>query len=139
VELLVHGVEALLIDVGVDLGGGNISVTQEFLDDTQIGAVFEQMGGETVAEQVRVDAPVQSGGAGAGLDDLPRPLRGQVSPMDPEEDVATGLFANEFRAFEPTGTTRVLLPLPVTRMNPASRLRFSSRAPTSSETRRPLA
>ena len=49
VELLVHGVEAALVDVGVDLGGGDVGVAEEFLDDAEVGAAAEQVGGEAVA------------------------------------------------------------------------------------------
>jgi hypothetical protein len=46
---LMHVLESLLGDVGVDLGGGDVAVAQEVLDDTQVGAAFQQMGGEAVA------------------------------------------------------------------------------------------
>ena len=36
-------------DVGVDLGGGNVGVAEEFLDGANIVAGFEQVGGEGVA------------------------------------------------------------------------------------------
>ena len=48
-ELSVHGFEALLIDVGVDLGCRNVGMAQHFLDDAQIGTVTEQMRGKTVS------------------------------------------------------------------------------------------
>src|ERR1700722_16359251 len=45
---LVHGAQALLAHVGVDLRGGQAGVPEKFLDDTQIGPTIEQVGGEGV-------------------------------------------------------------------------------------------
>ena len=59
VELSVHGFQPLLVYVCVDLGRRNIGVAQHFLDDSQIRAVAEQVGGETMAEQVRVNICLQ--------------------------------------------------------------------------------
>jgi len=39
--------------VGVDLGGGYIDVTQKLLDSPDIITIFQQMGGEAVAENMR--------------------------------------------------------------------------------------
>ena len=41
------------IDFGVGLGGGQRSVTLEFLHRAQIAAVGQQMGGEGMAQRVR--------------------------------------------------------------------------------------
>lgn len=40
VEVFVDGFETFLIDVGVDLGGGNVGVAEEFLNDPEVGAVL---------------------------------------------------------------------------------------------------
>jgi len=47
--------------VGVDLGGGEALVAEEFLDAAEVGAVVEQVGGEAVAEGVGADAGVEAG------------------------------------------------------------------------------
>jgi len=39
--------------VGVDSGGGNVSVAQKQLNGAQVGAVVKQMGGKSVAQGVR--------------------------------------------------------------------------------------
>ena len=39
-EVFVDGFESFLVDVSVDLGGGNVGVAEEFLDDAEVGAVF---------------------------------------------------------------------------------------------------
>ena len=54
-ELLVHGAEVLAVDVGVDLGGGEVGVAEHLLDRAEVGAALEQVGGEAVAERVRRD------------------------------------------------------------------------------------
>jgi len=51
-KLLVDGLEPGSIDVSVVLRGGDVSVAQEFLNDAQIGAAFEQVSGEAVPEGV---------------------------------------------------------------------------------------
>jgi hypothetical protein len=38
--------------VGVDHGGGHVAVAEELLDGADVGAVFQQVGGEGVAEGV---------------------------------------------------------------------------------------
>jgi hypothetical protein len=56
-------VEAGLVeDVGVDLGGGDILVTEQFLDGPDVVMVFQEVGGEAVPE----------GMAGGGFGDLSR-------------------------------------------------------------------
>lgn len=58
----VGAAEAFGGDVGVDLGGGELGVTEHFLDAAEVGAGVEQVGGEAVAEFVRRDSRVQPGG-----------------------------------------------------------------------------
>ena len=40
-------------DVGIDHGGGDVVVSEEFLDGADVGTTLEEVGGETVAESVR--------------------------------------------------------------------------------------
>ncbi len=51
-------------DCGVACGGIDPAVAEQFLDEPDIGAVFQQVGGETVAQGMDGDALVESGGAG---------------------------------------------------------------------------
>ena len=62
-------------DVGVYLGRGQTLVTQQFLDDAQIGPTVEQVGGETVAEGVGRDTLGQPGGH-------PQPLHTEPQAAD---------------------------------------------------------
>ena len=57
VVLLVDGLEARGVNVGVYLRGGDISVTEHLLDASQVGPAGEQLRGEAVAERVGADAP----------------------------------------------------------------------------------
>lgn len=70
------GFESLLIDVRVDLGRGNIGVTEHFLDDAQIGAIAEEMGSETVSQEMRINIFLQAGMPGMFFHDLPDAGRG---------------------------------------------------------------
>jgi hypothetical protein len=47
-----HSEWASVEDVGVDLGGADVSVAEQFLDGADIGAALEEVGGEAVAEGV---------------------------------------------------------------------------------------
>ena len=43
--------------MGIDLGRGNIGMTQQFLDASQIGTVIQEVGGEGVAQHMRRHPP----------------------------------------------------------------------------------
>ena len=47
---------AAVADVRVELRGAEIGVAEHLLDAAEIGAAFEQMRGERVAQEVRVNA-----------------------------------------------------------------------------------
>ena len=47
-------------EVSVNLGGVDVAVAQKLLHGAQIGAVDEEIGGERMAEAVRVDAPADA-------------------------------------------------------------------------------
>ena len=47
--------EALVKDMGVDLGGGNVGVPGQFLNRAEGGAVGKEMAGEGMAEHMRRD------------------------------------------------------------------------------------
>ncbi len=60
--------------MGVDLGGGEIRVTQQHLHNPQVCAVVEQMGGEGVTQGVRGELAVNPGPQGIELDAMPEGL-----------------------------------------------------------------
>mgnify|MGYP000450889125 CR=1 FL=1 len=47
--------EAFATHVGVDLGGGDVGVTEHFLDRAQVGTVVEQVSGERGAQHMGRD------------------------------------------------------------------------------------
>lgn len=69
-EFFVDGAEAVLVDVGVDLGGGDVGMAKHFLDNAKIGAVIEEVSGEAVAELVGMNLLGDASGRGALVDDL---------------------------------------------------------------------
>src|SRR6185437_15296572 len=54
-EFAVNRLEAILIDVRVDLSGGDVAVAKQFLHDAQVGSAANQMRGKAVPEGVRAD------------------------------------------------------------------------------------
>jgi len=62
VGLVVGFFEAFGGDVGVDLGGDEMSVAEEFLDAAEVSASVEHMGGVAVTEFVRCEIRIEAGG-----------------------------------------------------------------------------
>ena len=60
-----------LVHVGVDLGGGDVGVSEHLLDAAEVGAAGEEMGAETMAQGVRGDFAFHTGGDGRLSDDTP--------------------------------------------------------------------
>src|SRR5688572_18887936 len=60
VELLVNRPQAVLVHVRVDLRGGDVAVAEEFLDDAEVRAAADEVGGEAVAEGVGGDGLEQA-------------------------------------------------------------------------------
>ena len=54
VRPVINPPEPARVDVAVDLGGRERAVTEQLLHDSEIGATFEQVRGEGVAQAVRV-------------------------------------------------------------------------------------
>jgi len=53
VEFFVHRAELAVGDVGINLRRRDIAVTEKQLNRTEVGAVAQEVGGETVAQSVR--------------------------------------------------------------------------------------
>ena len=53
---MVHRAEAVTGEVGVDLRGGEISVSEELLNDPQVGTALEQVSRVRVAQRVRMQS-----------------------------------------------------------------------------------
>lgn len=84
-ELLVHLAEPAVGHMGVDLRGTDAGVTEQFLNDAQVRAMFEEMGGEAVTEHVRRDVAFDVGGRDALFDSEPEGDTGELGAALGEE------------------------------------------------------
>ena len=75
-KLTMDSLEALLIDMGIDLGRRYVRMAQHLLDDSKIRAVAEQMRCKAVTQKVRINVLVQSGPPRVLLNNLPDSRRG---------------------------------------------------------------
>ena len=83
--------------MGVDLGGLDIGVTQQFLEDADVGAVFQHVGGEAVAQGVAADLFVDAGGLGGAFHRLLEPALQDVMAHDlPGAGVGGALPGREY-------------------------------------------
>lgn len=99
-ETFVNGLEALLIHVGVDLRRGDIGVSQEFLNDTEVGPVFEKMGREGMPEKVGIDVLGDPGLFRPFLDDLANAVGREWATPNGEKDMRGGFLGDQGGALE---------------------------------------
>ena len=59
-KLLVNQLQPSLVYMRINLRGRNIRVPQEFLNDSQIGSVRQQVCCERVPQKVRIDVGIKS-------------------------------------------------------------------------------
>ena len=97
-EFAMDFAEALARDVGVEFGGADARMAEHFLDDAQIGAVFEQVRRKGMAKHVRRDVARDAGVANAGFDAAPHRWRGKFGAAIGEEQCAWGYWSDQFRA-----------------------------------------
>lgn len=83
--LSVQRLEPRPCHVRIDLGGRDIAVSQKQLNDSQIRAVIEEMGGEGMAQGVWRQGLCDPGTHGVALDEIPECLAGQGSPAPRDE------------------------------------------------------
>ena len=90
-----HLGQAVLGDVGVDLGGGDVGVAEQGLDHAQIGPAFQQMGGEGMAQHMRADpGRIEAGDDRRLLQKLGEPAPGEAPRRATRwEQPRTGLAA----------------------------------------------
>lgn len=83
---------ALASDVGVDLGGREIRVTEQHLHDSQISPMIEQMGRKRMAQSVRRERFVDAGRLRVSLDEVPERLtRHRFASTGRKEMIGTSL------------------------------------------------
>jgi hypothetical protein len=95
VKGFVNGLEPLLIDVRVDLSGGNVGVSQKFLNDAKIGSIFQKMGCEGMSQEVRVDVLIEARSFSAFLDDLANTVWGKWAASNGEKDIRVGFLSHQ--------------------------------------------
>jgi len=81
--------QPILVDVGVDLGRGDVGVAQHGLYGAQVGAMAQEVGGEGVTQHVRRDGFADSGCPRRVFDDLPETESGHgAAPVADKETIA---------------------------------------------------
>ncbi len=66
----VHGLELVQADPGVDLGGLDVCMTEELLDETEVGAALEHERCGGVTEEMTASPLVDAGGFDGIPDEL---------------------------------------------------------------------
>ena len=85
------GLEAFAGDVGVHFGRRDAGVAEQFLNDPQVGAVLEQVCGETVPQHVRRDVAIDAGQAASFFDATPQCHRRKRRAATREKNIARTL------------------------------------------------
>ena len=65
--------ESTQFNACIDLSRCNRRVPEHLLDDAEVGAAGQQVGREAMAERVRADLSMESGGLNVRLDQPPEP------------------------------------------------------------------
>ena len=130
---VIERAQTLGVDVGIDLGGRDVGVSEHHLHGSEIGAVLEQVGGEAVAEHMwgelwyphaKTIVPevlpesLPAERAAPAVDK--HPLVAALCQTGPRLGEVGSLPT--FRPDRRRGPPRSLLPLPVTRIKPVSNL-----------------
>src|SRR5262245_23525067 len=77
--------QAVLGDLGVELGGGEAGVAEQLLDAADVGATGEQVGRERWAQDVRGDLVREADTGGVAAEELPGALAGDAGAAGAEE------------------------------------------------------
>ena len=78
-------------DVGVDFGREDALVAEHFLDDAEVGAVFDHVGGKGMAEGVGRDFLVDAGEDGLALDHVENRSAREMAAVFVEENSVVGV------------------------------------------------
>src|SRR5690606_34913064 len=89
--------EPIAGEVGVDLGGRDVCMPKHLLEGSQIAAPGQEMGGEAVAQRVRADSGVETGGAGVAFDHLVEALATERPAPVVEEEGDAVTAAGQYR------------------------------------------
>src|SRR5215472_15599867 len=98
VAFVVDGPKPGAIDVRVDLRGGQIGVPEHLLNRPQVGAPFDEVRGERMAQLVRRRQSAQAGFERVALQQLPKSLAGEWPSAIGDEKGARVAAAQKLRA-----------------------------------------
>ena len=85
-RLVVHLGEMLPVEVGVDLGGADAGVAEHFLHRPQVARRLQHMGGERVAQHVRVNVLAQARLQGPAVEPQLHAARGEAGAALADEE-----------------------------------------------------
>jgi hypothetical protein len=89
----VQGFQALTCHMSINLGRGNVGVPQEHLHYAQVGPVIEQMGGKSMAQNVRGQGGQNPGLYRVFLDDQPKGLAAHAGAAPGNKDKIAATLA----------------------------------------------
>src|SRR5262249_14440467 len=92
-ESLVLALEIVPVNVGIELCGRKISVSQHFLNRPQVGTTLQQVGGKGVPQGGRRPPFLNSGAPGALSDNAPGAHTRERSAPGIEKEAAVGVAA----------------------------------------------
>lgn len=92
--------ESAVFDVGVDLGGGDAGVSEEFLEGSDFRSVGEHVGGEAVSEGVGADLVACSDADGVLFDESPEHFAGHLFSSAGDEEPTFVLAFDHVGSFE---------------------------------------
>ena len=90
--------QSFTCNVGVDLCGGDIRVTEQQLHNAKIRPMIDQVCGEGVAQYVRRDCCRDAGLEGVALDDVPKHLARHGGAADRDEQIIGWAAVQNFSA-----------------------------------------
>src|SRR5690242_2129266 len=96
VKLPMHSFETLLVDVGINLGCGNVGMAQHLLDDTQVSPVSEQVRREAMPQKMRINVLFQAAVSRVLLNDLPNPRRRKFCASLGKKNLTTAARFHKF-------------------------------------------
>lgn len=90
--------EAFALDGGIDLGGGDVGMTEHFLNGAEVCAASEEMGGKAMAKEVRLHFVAQAAEGGVALNPIPNGLSTEGRAALGEEEAAARFRFHKGRA-----------------------------------------
>ena len=96
-ETLVNFSQSLIVHVGINLGGGDVGMSEKLLNDPEVCTVLEQMSGKGVAQEVGIHVLFNAGLPGTFLDDLSNAVGTEWPTSHGEEDFRRSVWLHEFR------------------------------------------